>query len=313
MQPSVVNVQTDREYFIRDWGREHFLERFARDFIEENFPERIKLKFQGVGSGVIVDSSGLVLTNAHVIDSAQNIKIITYDNRSFNAKLLGKNTKEDLAVLQIEGQGPFSPVDFGDSDQVQQGEDVFAIGSPYGYSQSVTRGIVSATRREIKQGDKVIYKDLIQTDAAINPGNSGGPLLNAEGRMVGLINCSDWRARSIGFAIPVNYARELLPGLKTQAERSMKFSGLQERFGFLLEESQNEDGFEQLLIAGVIPRSAADKAELKTGDVLLTFNKKAVDSMEELRDEAGKIAPGTNVYLTLERNKRVYFTYLKAK
>lgn len=313
VQPSVVNIQTDRNYFIRNWGREDFWLRFWMEFVEKDYKTGNQIVFHGEGTGVIVDQSGLILTNAHVVDDAGNVLVLLYDKRKFTARLLGLNVKEDVALLQMETGELFPVIEFGDSDQVKQGEDVLAIGSPYGYSQSVSRGIVSATRREIKQGSEVIYKDMIQTDAAINPGNSGGPLLNTQGQMIGLINSGDWRSDNIGFAIPVNHVKDLLPGLKTQAEKNVQLAQFHKKFGFLPQESRNEDGFDELLIVNVTPRSAAEKAGLKMGDILLSFDKKSFVSVTALEEAASRIPGGTNVHMTIARNSRVFFTYLKAQ
>lgn len=313
VQPRVVNIQTDRNYYIRNWGRDDFWLRFWMEFGEKDYKAENRLIFHGEGTGVIVDPSGLVLTNAHVVESAGNVLVLLHDKRKFTARLLGSNIKEDVALLQMETGESFPVIEFGDSDQVKQGEDVLAIGSPYGYSQSVSRGIVSATRREIKEGNKVIYKDMIQTDAAINPGNSGGPLLNTQGQMIGLINSADWRSDNIGFAIPVNHVRDLLPGLKTQAEKNAHLAEFHKKFGFLPQVSRNEDGFDELLVVNVTPRSAAEKAGLKMGDVLLSFNKKTFASVEDLREAALSIPGGVNVHMTIARNNRTFFTYLKAQ
>jgi len=242
VQNSVVNIQTDRSFNLGYWRYDSFVSRFFEDFFEEKDATDHKFKCKSEGTGVIIDSSGLILTNEHVIADAQNIKVILNDNKTLTAKVIGKNKKEDLALLQIESQETFPSITQGNSDAVSAGEDVFAIGTPYGYSQTVTRGIVSATNRQLKDGDKVLFDNLIQTDAAINPGNSGGPLLNSKGEMIGIIRMEDWRAQNIGFAIPTNKIQSLLPELKTAKQFDLALQKFKEQFGFLPKESKDGDG-----------------------------------------------------------------------
>lgn len=313
VQDSVVNIQTDRSYNLGYWAPPSFTGQFFSDFFEsKNEPER-KFKCKSEGSGVIIDSSGLILTNEHVIADAENIQVILNNKKSFPAKVVGKNKKEDVALVKIEGAEALSSITQGDSEALRAGEDVFAIGTPYGYSQTVTRGIVSATNRQLKDGDKVLFDNLIQTDAAINPGNSGGPLLNGKGEMVGIIRLEDWRAQNIGFAIPVNKIKTMISELQTAQQSDKALQKFRERFGFLPKESKDENGREYVSIAEVLPRSKAAKMGLKPDDRLERFEKKTIQNIEELFEEADKVHINQRVYFEFGRQKRTFFTYIEVK
>lgn len=311
VQNSVVNVQTDRSYRYIRWYSPDFVSQFFSDFFETKDPEAKPIQCKGEGTGVIVDPSGLVLTNEHVISGADHIRVVLNDKRTLSATLIGKNEKEDLALLRIENPLGLSAITFGNSDSVRPTLDVYAIGTPYGYSQTVTRGIVSAVHRELKQGDKVIYEDVIQTDASLNPGNSGGPLLNSNGEMIGMIYMGDWRAQGIGFVIPINKIKKLIEDLKSFQpifDRAKKFG---ERFGFVPMEKKNEDGEIDVVIDQVISNSIAWKSGLQKDDVILKIEDTYVRSLEQLMEEAKKIKPGKRVYIELSRQKRRFFTYIE--
>lgn len=311
VQNSVVNIQTDRSFNVGYWRYDSFISQFFEDFLEEKNVAEQKVKCKSEGTGVIIDPSGLILTNEHVIADAQNIKVILNDNKTLIAKVIGKNKKEDLALLQIESKATFPAIIQGNSDAVSAGEDVFAIGTPYGYSQTVTRGIVSATNRQLKDGDKVLFDNLIQTDAAINPGNSGGPLLNSKGEMVGIVRMGDWRAQNINFAIPMNKIQILLSELKTAKRFDLALQKFKEEFGFLPKESKDSDGHEYVSIAEVTPRSKAAKMGLQAEDRLQKFEKLVIDHVEQLLEEAAKVYSGQRVYFEFSRPKRTFFTYIE--
>ena len=181
VQGSVVNIQTDRLYRFRYRSTPDFVEQFAHDFFEEEREVEVKIPCRSEGSGVITDPSGLVLTNAHVIAEAEHIRVVLANKKTYTASLLGKNTKEDVALLRLDATEMFPVIVWGDSNLVKAGEDVFAIGNPFGYEGSITKGIVSATNRQLKGSDgKVLFDSLIQTDAAVHPGNSGGGRAHAD-------------------------------------------------------------------------------------------------------------------------------------
>lgn len=310
VQDSVVNIQTDRSFNLSYWQFDDFFQQFFKDFFEAKAAEQT-FKCKSEGTGVIIDPSGLILTNEHVIADAENIKVILNNQKSLTAKVVGKNEKEDLALLQIESQELFPAIAEGDSDTVSAGADVFAIGTPYGYAQTVTRGIVSATNRQLKDGDKVVFDNLIQTDAAVNPGNSGGPLLNSKGEMIGIIRMGDLRAQNIGFAIPINKINSLMPELKTAKQFDGELQKFKERFGFLPKEAKDNDGHEYVSVAEVQRRSKAAKMGLRAEDRLQKFDTKMIGSLDELLGEASKIHSGQRVYFEFEREKRIFFTFIE--
>lgn len=312
-QESVVNIQTDREYLVGTWGRPNFLKQFFQDFFEEKRVSDEKIRVKSEGSGVIIDPLGLVLTNEHVVSGAQTIRVVLDSKDSLLATLVGRNQKEDLALLKIEGGRVFSPISLGDSSTLNVGEDVVAIGNPYGYEHSVTRGIVSAKNRTLKRGEEVIFNDMLQTDTAVNPGNSGGPLINSVGAMVGLVTSIHWRAQGIGFAIPVDRIKAVLPELRTPQERNVNLSKFHNQFGFLPVESKDSLGEERVVISDILPQSGAERLGLQPGDILYQFQKRELRTLDELIQEAQKVKSGERVYLRIGRGKRTFFTYLKSK
>ncbi|MGD8658113.1 MAG: trypsin-like peptidase domain-containing protein, partial [Desulfobacterales bacterium] len=219
VSPAVVNIRTVKtikgggpvfRQFQRDpWGKEgpfkDFFERFFGDETQREF------KQPSLGSGFIIDGNGYVVTNNHVIEDADQIKVKLKDEREFDATIVGRDPNTDIALLKIESDQKFATVKLGDSDALQVGQWVVAIGSPFGLEQTVTAGIVSAKGRVIGSGP---YDDFIQTDASINPGNSGGPLLNMQGEVVGINTAIVATGQGIGFAIPINLARDIIVALK---------------------------------------------------------------------------------------------------
>jgi len=205
--PAVVNINTVTRVSGRTPVEEFFGEEFFKRFFGEA-PERQQVQ-RSLGSGVIVDASGIVLTNAHVVERATEIEVATADGKKHKAKLMGVDRKTDLAVLKLQGGGPYAAANLGDSDRVKVGDWVLAIGSPFGLQQTVTAGIISAKGRSIGQGP---FDDFLQTDAAINPGNSGGPLVNMSGELVGINSAILSRSGGnvgIGFSIPSNMAKRI--------------------------------------------------------------------------------------------------------
>ncbi|PYM88407.1 MAG: peptidase, partial [Candidatus Rokuibacteriota bacterium] len=203
VKPAVININTVSKGGPP--GRTPFEEFFGEEFYRRFFgeaPERIPQR--SLGSGVIIDSGGVALTNAHVIERATEIEIITLDGSKHKAKVVGLDKKTDLAVLRLDdGKGKFPSIRLGDSDKMQVGDWVIAVGSPFGLQATVTAGIISAKARQIGQGP---FDDFLQTDAAINPGNSGGPLVNMQGEVVGINTAIVAGGSGIGFAIPSNMA-----------------------------------------------------------------------------------------------------------
>ena len=273
---------------------------FRRFFNQQQQP--IERETQATGSGVIVDAGqGYVLTNAHVVENANSIEITTKDNRRLKAKLLGRDPDTDIAVLQIPG-GNLAAVPMGDSDRLQVGDFVLAIGNPFGLGQTVTSGIVSALGRNPGiEG----YEDFIQTDASINPGNSGGPLVDLQGRIVGIntaILTPQGGNIGIGFAVPVNMARQVMDQLVHYGEIKrgpigVAIQDLTPDIAQALGTSRTQGA----VIARVEPGSPAERSGLRTNDLVVAVNGVPMRSGTELRNRVGLSRIGDEVALTVDR------------
>ena len=226
---AVVSISTHEKVYERDnpfssRQRDPFFDRFFEDFMDDRYRMKESVRTH-LGSGVIIEERGYVLTNWHVIEKASAISVTTNDDKEYKAVLVGADRKSDLAVLKIESSETFKPVPLGDSDSILIGETVIAIGNPFGFSHTVTTGVISALHRSIRENDQ-LYEDFIQTDASINPGNSGGPLLNINGELVGINTAIYGEAQGIGFAIPVNTARRIVDDLVRYGEVRPAWIGL---------------------------------------------------------------------------------------
>ena len=258
---------------------------------------------QGLGSGVVATADGYIITNNHVIDGADEVKVSIGDsNKRYEAKVVGRDPGTDLAVLKIEATN-LSPATFGDSDQLEIGDVVLAIGNPFGVGQSVSRGIVSALSRGMGMGT---FEDFIQTDAAINMGNSGGALLDSDGRLVGINTAILSRSGSsagVGFAIPINLARFVIEQLVNTGKVERGFLGVRtdELTEDLISYFDTEKG---ALISDVTEGSPADKAGIKAGDVVLKINAVEIRDPRHLIMTVSKLAPGSEVKVELLRDKQ---------
>ncbi len=270
-----------------------------RRFGRQRQPE---MKQQGLGSGVIVSADGYILTNNHVVDGADEVKVaLEAGKREFVAEIVGRDPKTDLAVLKIDAKD-LTAVALGDSDALEVGDTVLAIGNPFGIGQTVTSGIVSATGRGGLGIEE--YEDFIQTDAAINPGNSGGALVDCEGRLVGINTAIYSRTggfMGLGFAIPSNLARSVMEQLITKGkiERGFIGVGIQDLTPELKKEFGVEDG---VIVTGLTDGSAAEKAGLKSGDVIVKLDGQPVADGRRLRLMVGRHTPGTEVKLDVIRD-----------
>jgi serine protease Do len=261
-------------------------------------------KEHGLGSGVIVDKDGYILTNNHVVDGADTIKVTLNDGREFTAKVVGRDPKTDVAVLKIDAKNlPY--VTIADSDKIEVGDVCLAIGNPFGIGQTVTKGIVSAMGRG-NVGVGTDYEDFIQTDAAINPGNSGGALVDAEGRLIGINTAILSRSggnQGIGFAVPINLARNVMENLIAHGKVVRGYLGvmIQDINPALAKEFKlpNDEG---ALIGDVSPKGPADKAGFKSGDVVLEFNNKPVTDSRHLKLQVASTAPGSTVPVKIFRD-----------
>jgi serine protease Do len=260
---------------------------------------------QGIGSGVIVPQDGYILTNNHVIDNADEVRVVMNDGREYTAKVVGRDPKSDVAVIKIEGKDDLPTVPLADSEKVEVGDVVLAVGNPFGIGQTVTKGIVSATGRGGAVG--LDYEDFIQTDAAINPGNSGGALVDVDGRLIGINTAILSRSggnQGIGFAIPVNLAHDVMESLVTDGVVTRGFLGvmIQDLTPALAEQFNVEEGTRGAVVGDVTPKSPADKAGLKSGDVIVDFNGKKVRDSRHLKLEVARTKPGESVPLKVIRD-----------
>ena len=242
-------------------GEEDFFNHFFGQM-----PER-DLKQQSLGSGFIVDKEGYILTNNHVVDGADDIRVTLLDGRSYDAEVTGRDPKTDIALIKIKPENGLPVATLGDSDALQVGEWVIAIGNPFGFGHTVTAGVVSAKDRTIGAGP---YDAFIQTDASINPGNSGGPLFNARGEVVGINSAIVSSGQGIGFAIPINMAKNIMAQLRDKGSVTRGWLGVQiQALTPELRESLKLAAEGGALVAGVIKGDPAEKAGLKAGDVVV--------------------------------------------
>lgn len=276
------------------------LDDFFRRFFEQMPQESFKSR--SLGSGVIIDSSGYILTNHHVVAEADVIQVRLPDEREFVAKVVGKDSKTDLALIRIEGAGTLPVARMGDSDKAEVGSWVVAIGNPFGLETTVTVGIISAKGRVIGNGP---YDNFLQTDAAINPGNSGGPLFNLAGEVIGINTAIFSRSggnMGIGFAIPVNMAKMVWGQLKTDGHVTRGWLGV--RIQSVTRDLARALGLKKrhgALVASVETNSPAHAAGVKTGDVIVRFDGHAVDHMNELPAIVAKTPVGKKVSMAVIR------------
>jgi serine protease Do/serine protease DegQ len=278
-----------------------------KQFFGNQIPDQER-KEEGLGSGVIVSPDGYILTNYHVVEGADELKVALSDDRKFPAKLVGSDDKTDIAVIKIDTTG-LPAVTLADSDKLRVGDIVFAIGNPLGVGETVTMGIVSAKGRSglglLNEVGGI--EDFIQTDAAINMGNSGGALVDAKGRLVGINSTIISPSRGnigIGFAVPVNLAASVMQSLILTGTASRGYLGAdgQELSPDLAEQLGLPASTKGLIVSNIESDSPADKAGLKASDVILALNDKTVSSKEDLRLAVAEQAPGTKVSLSIIRD-----------
>ncbi|HUL01568.1 MAG TPA: DegQ family serine endoprotease [Nitrospirota bacterium] len=307
--PSVVNISTTRLIKSReeapfDLFDDPFFRRFFGDQLPRpNMPK--EYKEQSLGSGVIVSDDGYIVTNNHVIEKAQEIKVLLSSKKDYKAKLIGADPKTDIAVIKIDAKG-LAPLSWGDSNKLRVGEVVFAVGNPFGLNQTVTMGVISAVgRANVGIAD---YEDFIQTDAAINPGNSGGALVNVRGELIGINTAILSRTggyQGIGFAVPSSMARQVMDSLikYKKVVRGWLGVSIQEVTSDLADEFGVKD-LKGALVSGVMKKSPADKAGIKQGDVILQYNGKIVEDTGHLRNMVSQTQIGSTVRVKLLRAKK---------
>jgi len=308
--PAVVAVQVEQTVSsdIEGFGSSPSDDEFFRRFFGPRFsPRNSEPQIRkGQGSGFIISSDGYVLTNNHVVDSADKITVVLKDGRKLEAKVIGTDPDSDVAVIKIEGKD-FPTIELGDSDSLEIGEWVIAVGNPFGLAETVTVGVVSAKGRQIgiTEGG---YEDFIQTDAAINPGNSGGPLLNLDGKAIGMnsaIISQSGGYMGIGLAVPINMAKAVKEQLISGGKVVRGYVGITmnpEGLTPELAESFGYKGEGGILVTEVLEESPAAKAGLKQGDIITQLNGKAVTSNDSFRNTVSLMAPGTKIKLTLFRD-----------
>jgi serine protease Do len=260
----------------------------------------------GLGSGVIVSSDGYILTNNHVVDDASSVTVTLPDRREFKGKVIGKDAKIDLAVVKIDATN-LPAITVGNNAKMEVGDAVLAIGNPFGVGQTVTMGIISATGRQVGIED---YEDFIQTDAAINPGNSGGALVNDRGELVG-INTAILAGNSggnqgIGFAVPVNLARQVMDQIVTNGRVIRSYLGVQvQGLTPAIAKAMNLNSPDGALVSNVTPNSPAQRAGLQTGDVITAINGNPVSESNQLRMTVSMMSPGQDAHLKVIRDGQV--------
>jgi serine protease Do len=259
-----------------------------------------KMETHALGSGFVISSDGLILTNNHVVEKATEIKIKLLNGREYDAKIVGRDPKTDLALIQAKPDQYFpKPEVLGDSDAMRVGDWVMAVGNPFGLGNTVTTGIISAKSRVLGAGP---YDDFLQTDAAINPGNSGGPLFNMQGQVIGINTAIIAQGQGIGFAIPINIAKNLLPQLKTGKIVRGWLGIMIQDITPELAKSFGLKSSKGVIVSDVVKDSPADKAGLKRGDVILRFNGKDIENSHMLSQTAAATAPDTGVPIDILRN-----------
>ena len=306
LKPAVVNISTTmvvkQHPLFRGrpspFGEEDPFHDFWEKFFGGEMPEEFETK--SLGSGVIINKEGFIVTNNHVIANAKEITVTLANEKDYEAEVIGKDKKTDLALIKIDAKEDLPVAPLGDSERLTVGDWVIAIGNPFGLAETVTAGIVSAKGRVIGAGP---YDDFIQTDASINPGNSGGPLFNLWGEVVGINTAIVATGQGIGFAIPINLAKELIPQLKEKGRVIRGWLGVgiqrvtpQLARSFGLEEPKGA------LISQVFKGDPADRAGIKQGDIILEFDGKEVEEFGDLSRIAASTPPGKKVKIKVFRN-----------
>lgn len=310
--PAVVRIDSSRT--VTTQVPQVFNNPLFRDFFGGDIPNEPRRRVErGTGSGFIINSDGLILTNAHVVDGADTVNVTLKDGRSFAGKVMGTDSLTDVAVVKIQAN-KLPTVPLGDSERLKPGEWAIAIGNPLGLDNTVTTGIISATGRsssDVGVSDKRVQ--FIQTDAAINPGNSGGPLLNASGQVIGMNTAIIQGAQGLGFAIPINTAKRIANELVAKGKVEHPYLGIQmvtltpelkdninnnPNSGLSVQEEQG------ILIAKVIPGSPAAKAGLRAGDVIRKINGQPVKKAEDIQQAVEGSQAGSNIQIEVRRNQQ---------
>ena len=306
VSPVVVNISTEFEVRKRTnpfsgFGFDSYFDSFFRDFLDPGFEHRYKRT--SLGSGVIIDGKrGFILTNEHVIKKTGTINVVLKDGREFSAQIVGADPDSDLAVLRIASKSPLPDIEMGDSDGIMIGETVFAIGNPFGFSNTVTTGVISATNRSFRVNDTV-YHDFIQTDASINPGNSGGPLLNINGELIGVNTAIYAKAQGIGFAIPINKAKKIVSDLIKYGEVVHAWIGITvQKIDERLSQYLNLSDKIGVLVKKVENNSPAYKTGISNGDIILSIGTTTIYSEKGYQTIMRDFSEGETIVINVLRN-----------
>jgi serine protease Do len=309
--PGVVNINT-RKIVKRQQMRDPFRDFFGDDMMDRFFgpqggrPERQTLT--SLGSGFVIDKDGYILTNRHVIEGADQISVTLADGKNYDAKLVGKDARTDVAVLKIEPKGPLTLLTLGDSDQIEPGEWVMAIGNPFGLGgNSVTVGVVSFKGRGLTLGVRGTTVEMIQTDAAINPGNSGGPLLDTRGQVVGIntmiITGGGQQSAGVGFSVPINVAKDILPQLREKGKVARGWLGVSiQRVDEDLARTYKLKEPKGAVVSQLTAGGPAEKAGLKAEDVIVAADGKKIEDNGDLSRYIASKPPGATVKLDVYRD-----------
>jgi serine protease Do len=315
-KPSVVTIYSEKTVKMPRWefpfGEDFPFRRFFENPDDpqprRRQPKQYEFKQTGMGSGVIVDKAGHILTNNHVIDDTDEIKVKLANGATYDAEIIGTDRRTDLAVVKIKGQLPpdLTPAVLGQSEALRVGEWVLAIGAPFGFEQTVTAGIISAKGRNRIGSDRDLYEDFIQTDASINRGNSGGPLMNLHGEVIGIntaIISPVGQNAGIGFAIPIDMAQRVLQQLLTSGKVTRGFLGIgiQDLNPDLAKHFGVSTG-KGALVSSIGPDTPAEKAGLKVGDLIVRYNGKDIEDTSHLRNLVAGTDPGTKTDLVVRRD-----------
>jgi serine protease Do len=306
LKPAVVNISTTmvlKEGPFMEGRPSPFGERDPfREFWEKFFGGEIprERETKSLGSGFIINKEGYIVTNNHVVENAKEIIVTLQNEKDYRAKVVGLDKKTDLALIKIEAEGDLPAAPLGDSNKLGVGEWVMAIGNPFGLAETVTAGIVSAKGRVIGAGP---YDDFIQTDASINPGNSGGPLFNFWGEVVGINTAIMATGQGIGFAIPINLAKEILPALKEKGRVTRGWLGVRiQAVTSQLAESFGLKEKKGALVSQVFKGGPAEKTGIKQGDVIIEFDGKEITNFNDLPRIVASTPVGRTVTITVLRN-----------
>jgi len=311
--PAVVNISSRQEVRQRTnpfsgFSGHPFFDSFFKDFFDPDVERHYQRA--SLGSGVIIDGHrGYILTNAHVVEKTGTIDVVLKDEREFRAQIVGADPDADLAVLRIESDDPLPSVEMGSNKDLMIGETVIAIGNPFGFSHTVTTGVISAMNRSVRTDDRV-YRDFIQTDASINPGNSGGPLLNINGDLIGINTAVYAKAQGIGFAIPIDRAKKIISDLIQYGEVIQSWIGLiiqpldddLARYLKIPDRLRRKNG--GMLVKEVLSPSPARKAGVRNGDIILSIGYRPIASRADYQAILKETRTGHTLSLTLWRDSK---------